>query len=391
MIYLDNSATSFLKPASVWKAVDEAARRCASPGRGSYTAAAAADEAMFRCRLAAGALFSCEPEQVVFTMNATHALNMAIRTLVKQGGNAVISGFEHNAVVRPLHLLGARVTVAGEKLFETADTLEAFDRAIRPGTDAVICTHVSNVFGYILPIEEIAALCKQRGVPLIVDASQSAGCLPISLRTLGADFIAMPGHKGLYGPQGTGLLLCGRLPEPLLAGGTGSRSKLPDMPDFLPDRGEAGTPNVTGICGLAAGIGFVRQMTPERILAHEKKLCTVLRNAIAALPDVECFGDLGERQSGVLSFRCALDCEIAAQRLADRGCAVRAGLHCAPLAHQSAGTLQSGTVRLSPSAFTTMRDAKWAGKILRKALCPEGHAPAEKNDGLTCENALSRI
>ena len=371
MIYLDNAATSFLKPASVRKAVLKALRLCASPGRGSYAQASAADEATFSCRRAAGALFGCEPEQVVFTMNATHALNTAIRTLVKPGGKAVISGFEHNAVVRPLHLLGAEVSVAGNQLFDPVDTLEAFDRAVRPGTDAVICTHVSNVFGYILPIHEIAAICRERNVPLIVDASQSAGSIPISFKTLGAEFIAMPGHKGLYGPQGTGLLLCGRLPEPLMAGGTGSLSRLPDMPDFLPDRGEAGTPNVTGICGLAAGIEFVRKRTPEKILAHEKKLCTVLKDALSSIPDVECFGDLGETQSGVLSFRCVSDCEIAARRLADRGCAVRAGLHCAPLAHQSAGTSDSGTIRLSPSVFTTLKDTERAGRLLCESLQAE--------------------
>ncbi len=376
MIYLDNGATSFLKPASVRRAAAEALRRCASPGRGSYAAASAADEAMFRCRKAAAGLFECAPEQVVFTMNATHALNMAIRTLVKPGGSAVISGFEHNAVVRPLHLLGAETTVAGTKLFDRDDTLAAFSDAIRPGVDAVICTHVSNVFGYILPIEELAALCRERGVPLIVDASQSAGCLPISLKTLDAAFIAMPGHKGLYGPQGTGMLLCGRLPEPLMAGGTGSLSKLPDMPDFLPDRGEAGTPNVPGICGLEAGIRFVRAKTPERICAHEKRLCAILLKAIEGLPGFETFGTLGECQSGVLSFRCGLDCEIAAQRLASLGCAVRAGLHCAPLAHKSAGTLESGTVRLSPSAFTTEKEAKTAGKLLQSLQTVEKRGEA---------------
>ena len=371
MIYLDNGATSFLKPAAVRLAMEKALRVCASPGRGSYAAAAAADEAMFRCRKSAAELFGCEAEQVVFTMNATHALNMAIRTLVKPGGKAVISGFEHNAVVRPLHLLGAEAKVAGRKLFDRDDTLSAFDEAIRPGVDAVICTHVSNVFGYILPVEEIAAICRERGVPLIVDASQSAGCLPIDCKTLGAAFVAMPGHKGLYGPQGTGLLLCDRLPEPLMAGGTGSLSRLPSMPDFLPDRGEAGTPNVTGICGLEAGLAFVRERTPERILAHEKRICAKLVKALRAHDDVEVFGSLDERQSGVVSFRCGVDCEIFAQRLAEHGCAVRAGLHCAPLAHESAGTPESGTIRLSPSAFTSEQEAETAGRLFRRLLRQE--------------------
>ncbi|MBR2366887.1 MAG: aminotransferase class V-fold PLP-dependent enzyme [Oscillospiraceae bacterium] len=376
MIYLDNGATSFLKPAAVWRAMAEASRTCASPGRGSYAAAAAADEAMYRCRKSAGALFDCEPEQVVFTMNATHALNMAIRTLVRPGGRAVISGFEHNAVVRPLHLLGAKVTVAGTKLFDRERVLSEFDAVIRPGTDAVICTHVSNVFGFILPIGEIASLCRARGVPLIVDASQSAGCLPISLKALGAAFVAMPGHKGLYGPQGTGLLLCGRLPEPILAGGTGSMSRLPSMPDFLPDRAEAGTPNVTGVCGLNAGLCFVRERTPEGILAHEKRVCAKILEELRSVEGVTRFGSLDEQQTGVFSLRCGTDCEIAAQRLAERGIAVRAGLHCAPLAHKSAGTLESGTVRISPTVFTTVKEAGAAGKLLALLLDEERRGEA---------------
>ena len=209
MIYLDAGATTLQKPPAVALAVQSAMRRMATPGRGGHPPAMRAADAVYDCRCLAGALFDAQPEQVVFTMNATHALNLAIKTLVKPGGRAVISGFEHNAVLRPLHHLGAEIIVAGRRLFDPADTISAFDRAITPGTSAVICTHVSNVFGYILPVEEIAALCRARGVPFVLDASQSAGLLPVRLAELGADFIGMPGHKALYGPQGTGLLPCG--------------------------------------------------------------------------------------------------------------------------------------------------------------------------------------
>ena len=222
-----------------------------------------AAEAVFRCRNLAGELFDCPPERVVFTMNCTHGLNMAIRTLVHPGDRVVISGFEHNAVTRPLHALGAQVTVAGRKLFDWKDTLEAFDRALAQKPVAAVFTHVSNVFGYILPVRELAELCRLHGVPFILDAAQSAGSRPVGLRSLGAEFIAMPGHKGLLGPQGTGLLLCGRDPEPLMQGGTGSISAEQDMPDFLPDRGEAGTVNVPGICGLAPGRSGRRRGPPE--------------------------------------------------------------------------------------------------------------------------------
>ena len=254
MIYLDNGATTLHKPKAVRLAVNRALLRCANPGRGGYPAAMEAAEAVFRCRNLAGELFDCPPERVVFTMNCTHGLNMAIRTLVHPGDRVVISGFEHNAVTRPLHALGAQVTVAGRKLFDWKDTLEAFDRALAQKPVAAVFTHVSNVFGYILPVRELAELCRLHGVPFILDAAQSAGSRPVGLRSLGAEFIAMPGHKGLLGPQGTGLLLCGRDPEPLMQGGTGSISAEQDMPDFLPDRIEAGTHNMPGIAGLLAGI-----------------------------------------------------------------------------------------------------------------------------------------
>ena len=252
MIYLDYGATSFRKPPQVRRAVLDAMDRCANPGRGGYGAAMAASKVVLDCRDIAAALFDCQPEQVIFTSNCTHGLNMAIRTLVKPGSRVVISGFEHNAVTRPLHGLGVKITVAGRKLFDWENTLSEFEAALDRGCDAAVFTHVSNVFGYILPVEQMAALCRKRGVPFAVDAAQSAGCLPVSLEKWGADFIAMPGHKGLLGPQGTGLLLCKRLPEPLLMGGTGSESRAQQMPDFLPDRAEAGTLNVPGIAGLEA-------------------------------------------------------------------------------------------------------------------------------------------
>lgn len=358
MIYFDSAATTFQKPKGVSDAVLAAMKRYASVGRGGYAAAMGAAEAVFACRTLASEFFSCQPENVVFTMNATHALNMAIRTLVKPGGKVVISGFEHNAVRRPLVALGAEIYIAGRKLFDPQNTLEEFDALIRPGISAVICTHISNVFGYILPVMEIAQLCRSRGIPFILDASQSAGCVPVSMEELGADFIAMPGHKGLYGPQGTGLLLCARLPEPLLCGGTGSNSAEEAMPDFLPDRGEAGTHNVPGICGLREGLRFVREVGTENILRHEQNICRSIAKKLQGQKRFRLFYSDMTTQSGVLSLCIdGVDCESAAGFLARHGCAVRAGLHCAPLAHESAGTLDLGTIRLSPSAFSTKKQA----------------------------------
>ena len=344
MIYLDNGATSFHKPVQVRRAMLDAMIRCANPGRGGYRAAMEAANEVFRCRETAGRMFGCTPEQVVFTSNCTHGLNIAIRTLVKPGANVVISGFEHNAVTRTLYGLGAVVHTAGRKLFDWDDTLREFNAALNTRPDAAVFTHVSNVFGYILPVAEMAGMCRARGIPFVVDAAQSAGCLPVSLEALGADFIAMPGHKGLLGPQGTGLLLCGREPEPLLTGGTGSESVRQEMPEFTPDRAEAGTLNVPGIAGLRAGMEYVEQVGTDRILSRESQCARRCAEELEKL-GMQVF--YGAHQAGTVSFRPGMDCEAAAQILSRRGIAVRAGLHCAPLAHESAGTLETGTVRVS--------------------------------------------
>ena len=344
MTYLDNGATSFHKPETVSAAMRCALENCANPGRGGYTAAMAAAKTVLRCRERAGELFACSPEQVVFTHNCTHGLNIAIESLVKPGARVVISGFEHNAVTRPLHARRARVTVAGRKLFDWQDTLESFEKALKNGADAAIFTHISNVFGYILPVTEMAVLCRQYGVPFAIDAAQSAGYLPVNLEALGADFIAMPGHKGLLGPQGTGILLCGREPAPLLQGGTGSLSAQQAMPDFLPDMAEAGTLNVPGIAGLSAGIAYVQQEGTERIYQRAHKQMEKCAKALTGM-GIQTF--MGDHQATTVSFVPSIDCEELAQLLGERGIAVRAGLHCAPLAHESAGTLDTGTVRIS--------------------------------------------
>ena len=344
MIYLDNGATSFHKPPQVRQAVLNAMTRCANPGRGGYPAAMAAAEQVYRCRETAAVLFGCQPEQVVLTSNCTHGLNIAIRTLVKPGDSVVISGFEHNAVIRTLHALGARTLIAGRRLFDWTDTLEQFEKALQARPRAAVFTHVSNVFGYILPVQEMGALCMLYGVPFIVDAAQSAGSMEVDLSKLGADFIAMPGHKGLLGPQGTGLLLCARKPEPLLYGGTGSESMRQDMPDELPERIEAGTVNVPGIAGLAAGMAYLRRVGVESIGSREQAQAKLTAQGLERL-GLQVFS--GSHQSGTVSFVPQMDCEDAAAKLARMGIAVRAGLHCAPLAHESAGTLSTGTIRIS--------------------------------------------
>ena len=361
MIYLDSAATTFQKPPTVAAAMQEAMTEMASPGRGGYRAAMRAAETAFNCRQELSELFGLgNPEQVVLTSNATHALNIAIKSLVPPGGRAVISGYEHNAVTRPLAALGAEVEVAAAPLFQPRAVTEAFARCIRPGVDAVICSHVSNVFGFAQPVGEISRLCRTRGVPFIIDASQSAGVLPLDMTALGAAFVAMPGHKGLYGPQGTGVLLCreGVPVRTLLEGGTGSASLQQEMPDFLPDRLEAGTHNMPGIAGLLAGVRFVRQRGPLAICRKERQLALLAAEGLRMLPGVRVYAAPGLRsQTGVVSFTVeGRDPEEIGAALAEQDIALRAGLHCAPLAHKSAGTLETGTLRLSVSDFNTREE-----------------------------------
>ena len=368
MIYLDSAATTLQKPESVAVASAWAINHLASPGRGGHWPAMAAAEKAFACRAEAARLFHVgNSERVVFTSNATHGLNIAIKTLARSGSRVVVSGYEHNAVTRPLHALGVDLRVARSPLFEPEAALDAFRREIERGADLVVCTHVSNAFGFILPIEDIAALCRERGVPLIVDASQSAGCLPLDFEALGAAFMAMPGHKGLYGPQGTGLLLCGIDPAPLLEGGTGSESRRQTMPDFLPDRLEAGTHNIAGIAGLLEGLRFLERRGVEHIAAQEARLIRQIGEDARRIPGVEVFlSHDSAAQAGVMSFRISgRDCEEVGEDLGGRGFALRAGLHCAPLAHESAGTLDTGTVRASVSVFNTSREAEQFIQTLR--------------------------
>lgn len=366
MIYLDSAATSLLKPASVKRAVVQAMTDCASPSRGSYRAAMDAAELVYNCREEAAKLFRSEPEQVVFTMNATHALNLAIHSLVKPGMRVLISGYEHNAVLRPLVAAGAELVVVRTPLFDRDAVLAAFRERLGD-CDAVVCTHVSNVFGFVLPVEELSAECKRAGVPLIVDAAQSAGALEVDMKKWDCAFIAMPGHKGLMGPQGTGILLCNHDTLPLLHGGTGTLSRSLTMPDALPERLEAGTQNVPGIAGLLEGMRYVNQIGLAVIQKKERDLAALFASQIRDERIRTFHSPKPEARSGVLSVLFeGLDCETAAERLGEQGIAARAGLHCAPMAHETAGTLGSGTVRFSFSPLLSAEEVMEAGELCKK-------------------------
>lgn len=357
MIYLDNAATTMIKPLPVGRAVLKAMQTMASPGRGGHEPAMRAAKTVFDCRMEAAELFHVpSPEQIVFTMNATHGLNLAISSLAGPGTRVLVSGYEHNSVTRPLAALGAEIHVAEASLFDSAAMLSAFERKL-PGMQLVVCTHVSNAFGFILPIYEIAGLCRKQGVPLIVDASQSAGVLPVDYEKLSAAFIAMPGHKGLFGPQGTGILICAQPGSPLLSGGSGSDSIPQFMPEYLPDRLEAGTHNVCGIAGLREGIRYVRQSGLDSIFAHERELLQTMVTELSGTGGLTLYTDRCRNQSGVLSLRSdRRNCEELASLLGEKGVCARAGLHCAPYAHRTAGTLESGTLRFSFSPFNTREE-----------------------------------
>ncbi len=377
VIYLDNAAMTMPKPDTVQEAVLSAMREASSAGRSAHRPAMRAAEILFDARQLAAELFSVDDSRkVIFTKNATEALNIAIFSMAEHAHHFVITGIEHNAVVRPLRRLqqkGLQVTVLPTVLWDDARLLESTEEACKKGADCFVVCHVSNVFGWKLPVAEMNKILEQYHVPMILDASQSAGICPVSAAQLSsATAICMPGHKGLYGPQGTGILLAlsDAISHPLLLGGTGSRSQETEMPEELPDRFEAGTHAIPAIAGLTAGMRFVKTVGIDSIGRHEHILCRQMADMLSDVPEIQCFvAPHEEQQTGVLSVVSdVMDAEDMAQRLGERDICVRAGLHCAPMAHRTAGTLSSGTVRLSPGWFQNTCQMKSTAKAIRKIL-----------------------
>lgn len=360
MIYLDNAATTLKKPKAVKKAMMQAFDFAGNAGRGGYDGATLAGEYIFSARERAAELFGVDDcVNVVFSYNATHALNMAIKGIASKNAHCVVSGYEHNSVIRPITSLaknGVTYSVARGKLFDPEEMLENFEASLKRNTGFAVCTHVSNAFGYILPVFEIDELCFRHGIPLIIDASQSAGSIDIKMNRLKATVcICAPGHKGLYGPQGTGILVCrdGRELATIIEGGTGSMSNEKEQPKELPDKFESGTMNVPAIAGLSEGISYVLQRKPESIFEYEQELIEHLARELAKMRKIKLFSSVENKlQSGVLSF-CVegVSPERVAELLNSRKIAVRSGKHCAALAHETAGT-EFGTVRVSVSDFT---------------------------------------
>lgn len=364
MIYLDNSATTYPKPQSVTAAVMAASRNAANPGRSGHRMSMNAAKQIYEARCTAARLFSLKrEEQVIFTENCTAGLNTAIKGLAPDGCHIVVSELEHNAVMRPLNKLSKRgISFTKARVFPGDDdkTVDSFRQSINAKTKMIVCTQASNVWGIRLPVERLCALAHAYGLLFIVDAAQSAGVIPIDMND-GYDAVCTAGHKGLYGPMGTGLMLLGDgiMPETLTEGGTGSNSISLEQPEELPDRFESGTPNYPGIMGLDAGMKFVMQKGIESISKHEFSLMSRLYDGLSQIKDIHLYTQRPEPEHfvPVISFNVGdTPSEEAAARLSERGIAVRAGLHCCPSAHEAFGTLEQGTVRISPSAFTKPRE-----------------------------------
>lgn len=364
MIYFDNSATTYPKPSGVTMAVSTAMRQSANPGRSGHSLSMSAAEKIYSARQTAADFFGMENEQnVIFTVNCTTALNMALKGILKSGDHVVVSSMEHNAVMRPLEkmsALGVSYTKAAVFPCDDDKTVDSFRHAINAKTRAIVCTHASNVWGIRLPIERLCALAHAYGLVMIVDAAQSAGVLPVDMHN-GFDIVCTAGHKGLYGPMGTGLMLLSEqmVPETILEGGTGSNSLSLQQPEELPDRFESGTPNFPGIMGLKAGINFVSSKDIDRIAAHEFRLIRQLYEKMQKMPEIILYTPMPEKDYfvPVLSFnRKGMDSEETASVLSRKGIAVRAGLHCAPCAHEMMGTIKTGAVRISPSVFNQPRE-----------------------------------
>lgn len=374
MIYLDNAATSFPKPPQVIRGMTEVLQQYgANPGRGGHQLALQAGRTVEKCREAAAALLGARPERVIFTRNCTESLNLAILGMLHKGDEVICSHSEHNAVMRPLERLVSRDGVTVKLLRPDARGLlspEGLRRAITSRTGLVIICHASNVTGVIQPVQELGSICREKGVPLLVDAAQTAGVLDVSLDSLHADMIAMPGHKGLLGPHGTGLLTLreGVDPEPLILGGTGSASESVRQPELLPDRYESGTVNLPGIAGLLAGIEYIARQR-EDIHRRESALNERLRRQLAGIPGLRILGDDSAPRVAITSVVPeGGDSAALADALDATGVAVRGGLHCAPAMHSYLGTMRSGAVRFSPGPYTTERDVDDAAALVARLM-----------------------
>lgn len=363
-LFLDNAATSFPKPDSVYRAMDAVMREIGvAPGRGGYRQSLAAARIVFETRSALARFFGVsDSSRLIFTHSATESLNMAVMGLLKPGDHVVSTTMEHNALLRPLHLVAGRgvevtfVQANREGVVSPQDVAAA----LRPETRLVAFAHCSNVTGTLQPLPEIARVAREGGALVLVDAAQSAGYFPLDLEGMGIDLLAAPGHKGLYGPPGTGILAlaAGLKLEPLLVGGTGGGASSPDQPEGLPERFESGTINTPAIAGLKAGLDFLLETGLDAIRAKGKLLVEQIVEGLRAIPGATVYGPATGERGGAVSFNLQGrdPAEIGFILDSEYDISVRAGLHCAPDVHRTIGTYPTGTVRVSPGFFNSERD-----------------------------------
>lgn len=366
MIYFDNAATSFKKPPEVIKAFSDAIKNYScGVGRSGYTLAFDVALKVEETREQIRKLFNLKkPQDVIFTINATQAINFALKGIIKQSDHFIISSFEHNAVYRPsisLLSIGAKFDIAQVDINDDIKTVENFVSLINQNTKLICVNHVSNVFGNVLPIKKIFEIAKKSGIITMLDASQSAGIFDIDMQRDNIDILCCPGHKSLFGPQGTGVLCINNdevLLSTIIEGGTGSNSNDSKMPIFLPDRLESGTQNIPGIIALCEGIKFVSSYKTDEILNYELELSSYIIDSLKEINDITVYDEM-QNKSGVFSFNIeSLDSEIVCHLLDLNNICIRSGFHCAMLAHNSMGTNISGTVRVSPNIFNTKSEAQ---------------------------------
>jgi len=376
LLYFDNAATSWPKPEVTPAAMDRYLREIGgSPGRSGHRLSIEAGRLISEAREAVARLFGADdPFRIVFTKNATEALNIAFKGLLKPGDHVITSSMEHNSVMRPLRALEAEGLAVSVIPCSVRGELDPADipPAIRPNTRAIILTHASNVTGTILPIGEAGRISHEHGLILIVDAAQTAGALPIAVEEMGIDLLAFTGHKALFGPPGTGGLYIKKGMEeqiqPLMTGGTGSRSEFEEQPAFLPDKFESGTPNTIGLAGLGAGVSWILAKGVDSIRAHEVHLTERFIGGLQEIPGVTLYGPVDPaRRTAVVSFNIAgLMPSEAAQELDERFAIMsRPGLHCAPAAHRTIGTFPQGTIRFGFGFFNTPDEIDAALEAIR--------------------------
>lgn len=376
MIYLDNAATSYPKPASVIETVAECmALWCANPGRAGHDNAMRSSRAVYDTRKNIAQFIggSAEPEEIVFTSNCTDAVNIALKGLLKPGDHVITTMMEHNSVIRPLYALRKK-GVETSLLKCTAEGYPekgSLEKALKKNTKLIICTLSSNVTGTLMPVEEIGDLARRHGIIFMIDAAQGIGSIPFDLADNGANILAASGHKALMGPQGTGFLYINKniKLETIKEGGTGTESSSVVQPESSPERFESGTLNVPGIAGLNEGIKYIQTEGIKNIRRRETELMTCLREELEGSDGIVMYGpESAEKKTAVLALNIeGMDCEEAAARLNERyGIAVRSGYHCAAMAHKAIGTEKTGCIRASLGPFTKYEDIITAADAIRE-------------------------